>query len=125
MSVPPDQMMQGGPPGPPMGAPPPGMGMGGPPPSLLPFASTQPGGIAALAGPLLQQQQTDLDSFKQQQLEQLMGVVMQALQQAPNPLAQAAQTEPSAPLDGTQPADAADPSVMTAGDPGSDAYGGM
>lgn len=123
MSVPPDQMMAQQ--GPPMGAPPPGMGMGGPPPSLLPFASTQPGGIMALAGPLLQQQQMDQEALKQQQLEQLMGVVMQALQQQPNPLAEAAQTEPSAPLDGTAPGEATDPSVMAGGNTGPDAYGGM
>ena len=96
MSVPPDQMMMGGPP-----AGPPGMGAM-PPPNLLPFASTQPGGVMALAGPLLQQQALDLEAVKKQQLEALMGVVMQAMAQMPNPAAEAAQTEPSQPLDGTQ-----------------------
>lgn len=104
--------------------------MGGmPPPSLLPFPSTQPAGIAQLAGPLLQQQQMDRQAFEQQQLEQLMGVVMQAMQQMPNPAAQAAQTEPSAPMDGTAGGEA-DPSVVAAGDSGGsggppDTYGGM
>lgn len=103
MSVPPDQMMAPpGPPGPPgMGGPPLGTSML--PPNLLPFATTQPQGVTALAAPLLQQQQMDLEAFKQQQLETLMGVVMQSLQQMPNPAAEAAQTEPSAPMDGTGP----------------------
>lgn len=120
MSVPADQMMGG----PPMPAGPAGPGMpAGPPPNLLPFASTQPGGIMALAAPLLQQQNMDLEAVKQQQLEALMGVVMQAMQQMPNPAAQAAQTEPSAPLDGTQPM-AGDPSLANTGQPDTTGYAG-
>lgn len=122
MSVPPDQMMQGGPPMPPQGPPGPGA-PAGLPPNLLPFASTQPGGVMALAAPLLQQQQQDQDALKQQQLEALMGVVMQAMQQAPNPAAQAAQTEPSAPLDGTQPMTPGDPN-LNAGQPDAAGYAG-
>lgn len=119
MSVPADQMA---PPGPPMGMPPGGMQM--PPPNLLPFASTQPGGVAALAAPLLQQQQMDQEALRQQQLEALMGVVMQAIGQMPNPAAQAAQTEPSAPLDGTQPG-STDSVPTTSGPPDGTGYGGM
>lgn len=122
MSVPPDQMMQGGPPpGPPMG--PPGMGAGMAP-NLLPFASTQPQGVMALAGPLIAQQQQDQDQLKQQQLEALMGVVMQAMQQMPNPAAQAAQTEPSAPMDGTAPVSPEDDQLAAGAPASTGAYGG-
>lgn len=84
------------------------------PPNLLPFASTQPGGIQALIAPLLQQQEADLEALKQQQLEAVMGVVMQAMQEMPNPAAEAAQTEPSAPMDGSQ---------LGGPDPGGGPYG--
>jgi hypothetical protein len=86
-------MMMGGP-QPPMSGP------SGIPPNLLPFASTQPGGIEQLAGPLLAQQQLDMQALKRQQLEAVMAVVMQNMAQMPNPAAEAAQVEPSAPLDG-------------------------
>lgn len=99
------------------------MGMGAPPPNLLPFATTQPGGVMALAGPLLAQQQMDQEALKKQQLEALMGVVMQAMQQMPNPAAEAAQTEPSAPMDGTQGMTPTDPSLMGGSTP--DAGGPM
>ena len=105
---------------PPMGGPPgPGGGMA---PNLLPFASTQPGGIEQLAGPLLQQQQIDLEAFKKQQLEGVMAVVMQHMAQQPNPLAQAAQTEPSPPMDG-QPGSPAD-DLPTGAPPASYGTGG-
>lgn len=101
-----DQMDQGAPPmGPPGMAPPMA-------PNLLPFASTQPAGIAPLLAPLLQQQQMDQDALKKQQLEAVMALVMQQMQEMPNPAAEAAQVEPSQPLDGM-------PS-----DPGSDLAGG-
>lgn len=97
-----------GPPG--MGGPP--MGGGGLPPNLLPFASTQPGGIQELAAPLLAQQQMDREALQKQQLEAVMAVVMQQMQQMPNPAAEAAQTEPSAPMSsgpGAPPPVAGDP----------------
>src|SRR3954469_14110610 len=85
--------------GPPMGGPPMAPPMGGPlPPNLLPFASTQPAGVQELAGPLLAQQQMDMEALKKQQLEAVMAVVMQQMQQMPNPAAEAAQVEPSAPM---------------------------
>lgn len=84
-----------GPPG--MGGPPMGGG-GGLPPNLLPFASTQPGGITQLAAPLLAQQQMDREALQKQQLEAVMAVVMQQMQQMPNPAAEAAQTEPGPPI---------------------------
>lgn len=79
-----------------MGGPP--MGPAGLPPNLLPFASTQPGGVQSLAGPLLAQQQMDREALQKQQLEAVMAVVMQQLQQMPNPAAEAAQVEPSMPM---------------------------
>lgn len=115
MSVPAEQMG-----GPPMGAPPMGGGPSGIPPNLLPFASTQPGGIAALAGPLLAQQQLDMQALRRQQLEAVMAVVMQNMAQMPNPAAEAAQVEPSPPMDGAQMAP--DPSMGGAGGP-PDPYG--
>lgn len=112
MSVPADQM--GGPPPPQMG----GGGGGMLPPNLLPFASVQPGGIEALAAPLLAQQQMDMQALKRQQLEAVMAVVMQNMAQMPNPAAEAAQVEPSAPMDGAQVGGPPDPSLMGGGAPG-------
>lgn len=118
MSVPPDQMMMGGPP--PMG----GGGPSGIPPNLLPFASTQPGGIEQLAGPLLAQQQLDMQALKRQQLEAVMAVVMQNMAQMPNPAAEAAQVEPSAPMDGAALGGPPDPSLATSGAPDPIGQGG-
>jgi hypothetical protein len=75
------------------------MGPSGIPPNLLPFASTQPGGIATLAAPLLAQQAMDAEALRRQQLEAVMAVVMQHMAQMPNLAAQQAQVEPSPPMD--------------------------
>lgn len=114
MSVPAGQM--GGPPPPQMGGGPSGL-----PPNLLPFASTQPGGIEQLAAPLLAQQQMDMAALRRQQLEAVMAVVMQHMAQMPNPAAEAAQVEPSAPMDGAQIGGPPDPSLSGGGPP--DPYG--
>jgi hypothetical protein len=92
-------------------------GPSGIPPNLLPFASTQPGGIEALAAPLLAQQALDAEALRKQQLEAVMAVVMQHMAQMPNAAAQAAQVEPSPPMDGTMGAGPTDPSLGGTGGP--------
>jgi hypothetical protein len=65
-----------------------------PPPMDVP-----PAGAGALAlAPLAQQQQAQLDAFKQQQAQEAMAVALQAIGSMPNPAAVAAQSEPAPPM---------------------------
>lgn len=105
MSFMPQDPSQGGaPPG--AGGPPPGLaGLGAPPgaaPSLLPFPTQQPGPTAQLLAPYLQQAQTDLATFQQEQAQNLLGIVMQVMQTMPNPAAEAAQVTPEQPMESSQ-----------------------
>jgi hypothetical protein len=97
--MPQDPSLGGPPPGP--GAPPPG-GAPGPAPSLLPFPTTQPGPTMQLMAPYLQQQAIDLATFKQEQAQNAMGILMQAMQEMPNPAAEAAQVTPEQPMQSSQ-----------------------
>lgn len=99
--MPQDPSMLGGPPPAPPGMGPPGMGAPAAP-SLLPFPTTQPGPTSQLLGPLMQQQAVDLQTFKQEQAQTALGIIMQAMQEMPNPAAEAAQVTPEAPMESSQ-----------------------